>query len=303
MKYPPLHILPFIALMLAMVPAVAQVSVRANASRDKILIGEPVSLSVEAYVPLGADVKWFPADSIPHFTVTSRSGVDTVNSIDGKKIVQVLGLTSFDSGRWTLPPFEVYVGGKPYYSDSLTIDVAFISFDPKEDYHDIKDIVVVENKPAQYIPWIVAALAIASLAGIVWLWRRNRKKGTVVQASSPVSRLSAYQEAVAGLARLREKGAAGDEKAFYVEMNDILRKYVFHTFSISAFEKTNEELIAQLSGLHLPQKTFDSLSRSLRISDFVKFARYRPSEEDNILHLDAVRSSIDVLNNYSGRAV
>jgi hypothetical protein len=78
---------------------------------------------------------------------------------------------------------------------------------------------------------------------------------------------------------------------------------VSRKLAISSFERTNEELIIQLSRLNLPQKPFNSLVQALRISDFVKFAKYRPSEEDNINNLDIVRSSIDLLNNYAASVV
>jgi hypothetical protein len=281
----------------------AQVNIKAGVSRDKILIGETVSLTIDAYVPIGAEVSWFPSDSIEHFEVIKRSPADTVANIDGKKITQVLTITSFDSGRWTIPPFEVTVGGKPYYSDSLSIDVAFISFDPREDYHDIKDIIVVEDPALKYIPWIIFAVSLVSLALLVFLCRRMTKV-PVRFVKNNITSISAYEEAMNALEELKKKGAPdGNEKIYYTEMNDILRKYVSGKFGISTFERTNEELILQLTAMNLPQKPFSSLIQSLRMSDFVKFAKYRPSEEDNIHNLDIVRSSIDLLNNYSGSAV
>lgn len=303
MKQGCIHISVLMALLLFCMPLFAQVSIKTIVDRDKILIGEPVSLTVDAYIPLGSDVVWFASDSIDHFDVIKRSAVDTANDIDGKKISQVLTITGFDSGRWTIPPFEVNVGGKPYYSDSVTIDVAFISFDPKEDYHDIKDIIIVRNPILQYIPWIIALVAIVSIAIIVLLWNKT-KKPPVAVVQTNMKTLTAYEDAMRALAELRKKGVVGgNEKDYYSEMNDILRKYVSNKFGVSTFERTNEELIIQLSRMDLSQKPFNSLIQSLRMSDFVKFAKYRPSEEDNINNLDIVCASVDLLNNYSGSAL
>ena len=58
-------------------------------------------------------------------------------------------------------------------------------------------------------------------------------------------------------------------------MNDILRKYVSRKFSVSTFERTNEELILEISRLGIPRDAFSSLAQSLRMSDVVKFAKYR----------------------------
>lgn len=283
-------------------PLAAQVTIKATTDRDKILIGEPITLSVEAYIPLGSDVAWFKSDSIEHFDVTKRSSIDTANNIDGKKISQTLTITSFDSGQWIIPPFEVSIGGKPYYSDSLTVDVGFISFDPKEDYHDIKDIIVVVNPVLKYIPWIILATAILSLTLILLLWKKT-KRPPAAPVRNNIAKYTAYEDAMRSLAELKNRGSHGNEKAYYSEMNDILRTYVSSKFGISTFERTNEELILQLAAMNLPQNPFTSLMQSLRMSDFVKFAKYRPSEEDNNNNLEIVRSSIDLLNNYSGSAV
>ncbi len=297
------HIFFLTLLSVVYVSLTAQVMVKASASRDKILIGEPVTLTVEAYAPLGSDIQWFSADSIEHFMITKRSAADSSNTMDGKKISQTFIITSFDSGRWSVPPFRVMVAGQPYYSDSLGIDVGFISFDPKEDYRDIKDIIVVENPWLKYIPWIVAAVAALSVVIIFLLWNKANKKPVV---TAPVNSIkpTAYEDAMRALAELKRKGVVdGNEKAYYSEMNDILRRFVSNKFGISTLERTNEELIMQLSKMDLPQKSFNSLMQSLRISDFVKFAKFRPSEKDNLDNLDIVKSSVDILNNYSGSAV
>ncbi len=297
-----LHISLLVLYTFSFLGAAAQVSIKLSTDRDKILIGEPVMLSVNAYVPPGSEVVWFSSDSIDHFMVTKRAPVDTVHTIDTKKIVQVLTITSFDSGRWTISPFEINVGGKPYYSDSLIIDVAFISFDPKEAYHDIKDIIVVENPSLKYIPWMVLATALVALGLTLFFWRNVKKPAAA--AANTISRLSAYEEAMNALDLLQAQGTvSGNEKIYYSQLNAILRTYVSHKFGISTIERTNDELILQLTTKRIPPKSFSSLVQSLRISDFVKFAKYRPSESDNAENLSAVRSSIDILNTYTGSAV
>ena len=51
----------------------SQVKVRATVSRDKILIGEPLSLTLETYLPLGLDVG-FRGERVPKTSSTSRLG-------------------------------------------------------------------------------------------------------------------------------------------------------------------------------------------------------------------------------------
>ncbi|MEO8582562.1 MAG: hypothetical protein ABI415_02130 [Flavitalea sp.] len=296
------YITAFLLFVAAFINAQAQVNIKAGVDHDKILIGEPILISVEAYVPLGAEVNWFSLDTIPHFDIIRRSTPDTASDMDGKKITQLITVTSFDSGRWAIPAFEVSVAGKPYYSDSLTVDVAYEAFDSRQDYHDIKDIVAVANPYVKYVAWVIGIVALVALAGIIILLKRKKQNSTYVKKEE--SRASAYEDAMFAIGELRKKGVGAEgEKKYYSTLNDILRKYVSGNFGISTFERTNEELIIRLSSMGIQKEAFIKLSQSLRMSDFVKFAKYRPSEEDNINNLETVRKSINILNTCAISAV
>lgn len=292
------------ALVLVAVAAHAQVSVRSNVDRDNILIGEPVSLTVEAYVPLGAAVTWFNSDTIPHFYIMRKSTVDTSEGIDGKKLAQLFTVTSFDSGQQYIPPFEIKVNDQLYYTDSIPVNVTFTPFDPEQDYRDIKDIIEVTNPAVKYVPWMIAAVALLCLAtGVFLVYKRKRSK----QLALPVAEhpaLSPYEEAMKALRNLSvSKLNNGEVKAYYSEMNDILRRYVSRKFAVSTFQKTNEELIRELASFGIPKEAYKSLSQSLRVSDSVKFAKYRPTDDDNRDNLQIVTSSIQILEKQETSAV
>jgi BatD DUF11 like domain len=296
------HIISTITFLLAFFIAHAQISVRTSVDRDKILIGEPIELIVEAYTPLGASVNWFGEDSIPHFEVVSRSRLDTIESIDGKKVIQRLIITSFDSGRWQIPAFQVNVEGQSYFSDTtLSVGVGYVPFDAGADYRDIKQIIETDNPSLKYLPWIIAAVALICFAGFIFLIRKRKppagKPKPVVHTI-----VSPYDEAMQAIEELKQKGVTeGQEKIFYTEVNDILRKYMARKFAISTVEKTNDELIGKIADLNLPKDNLFKLAQSLRMGDFVKFARYRPEQEDNKVNLDTLRVSIEILdNNYVG---
>jgi hypothetical protein len=280
----------------------AQVNVRSNIDRDNILIGETVSLTIEAYTPIGANVSWFNADTLPHFEIIKKDAIDTAQNIDSKKLSQHFAITSFDSGQQYIPPFEIVVDGRSYLTDSTPITVSFAPFNPDEDYRDIKDIIEVKKPPTELLPWLIVGLAVICLAIVALLWRRKRLGGVTQKTALPV--LSPYEEAMKALAQLALMNVNnGEVKAYYSEMNDILRKYVSRKFSVSTFERTNEELIVELSGKGIPKDAFKSLAQSLRMSDVVKFAKYRPSEEDNRNNLKIVTSSIEILDKNFSSAV
>jgi hypothetical protein len=294
------HIITVIISLLISLYVNAQVNVRSNIDRDNILIGETVSLTVEAYTPIGSNVTWFTAHTIPHFDMLKKDAVDTAQNIDSKKLSQHFAITSFDSGQQYIPPFEIVVDNQSYFTDSIPITVSFAPFNPDEEYRDIKDIIEVKKPNIVYLPWLIIGTAIICLAIVAMLWRRKRSATVMKVKSAPP--LSPYEEAMKALAQLALKNINnGEVKAYYSEMNDILRKYVSHKFSISTFERTNEELIIELSRKGIPKDAFINLAQSLRMSDVVKFAKYQPSEEDNTNNLKIVTSSIEILDkNFTG---
>lgn len=297
------HIIHIIFFLLLFSYARAQVSFRSNISRDNILIGETISLTVEAYVPIGANISWFSSDTLPHFEILKKSGIDTIQNIDAKKLAQNFEITSFDSGKQYIPPFEVIVDNQPYYTDSILINVTFTPFDPNEDYKDIKDIIDVKNPSIKYLPWAIAGIAALSVALLIYLWYK-RKFAARPLKEEQIPALTPYEEAMKALSRLALKNLSnGEVKTFYSEMNDILRKYVSRKFSVSTFERTNEELILGLSEMNIPKDALISLAQSLRMSDFVKFAKYRPGDDENRNNLKIVTSSIEILDKNSISAV
>jgi hypothetical protein len=252
-------------------------------------------------MPLGSKTNWFIADSLPHFDITGRSAVDTVPNVDGKKITQVLNITSFDSGRWQMPPFEIVVDGQSFFTDSVGISVGFTPFNRDEDYRDIKDIIELSNPDVNRVPWIIAIVALISLLVLVFYLARKKKAPVEVQ-KPVVPALSPYDEAMKALKSLAKTGS-DDPKPYYSELNDILRNYVLRKFQISSFQRTSEELILQLRKVDMPKDSFISLAQTLRMTDFVKFAKYRPSAEDDRSNYDVIKNSIEAMDKRALSAV
>src|SRR5688572_23584002 len=235
----------FLVWMIVTQNTIGQVAIRSSVDRNDILIGEPITVTLDAYFPLGVAINWKLPDTIPHFDYLERGKADTVESVDGKKISQVLTITSFDSGKWELPPFQIVVNNQAYYSDSLMINVAFAAFDPAADYRDIKDIFDVAANNISSIPWIVGTATLICIALVIYLFWRKREKEVVVKQPAPL--IGPYEEAMQALELLKMNGwpANGEVKNYYTRLNEILRKFIFRKLNISTQEKTNEELLQE----------------------------------------------------------
>ena len=99
-----------------------------------------------------------------------------------------------------------------------------------------------------------------------------------------------YKEAMDELAKLqREKLEA---KQYYSKLIDIFRVYVFAKKGIHSLQNTTDDLVMQLRNLNIPKDQFDQLAQGLRLSDFVKFAKYIPSADDDTTVFNIIMRTI-----------
>jgi hypothetical protein len=262
------------------------IMIRATIEKSRIVIGEQTRLTLEADFPPHVPMSFFTIDSIPHFEILERKKIDTVDEREGIKLSQSLTLTSFDSGHWVIPSFEL-PADKPMYTDSLAVDVRFSPFDPNQDYHDIKDVIDVQVKEKKEETWYWYAAASAVLvAVIIYLLVRKRKK--------PIPKIpfvDPYKEARLELEKLGKENLTA--KMFYTRLVDIFRLYISRRKGIASLQKTTDDLVVQLRSLRLPAEEFNRLAQSLRLSDFVKFARFEPAASDKNDSFKTIKQFID----------
>jgi hypothetical protein len=264
--------------------------------RNRILVGEPVQLTLEADLPPGLTAGWQVPDSIPHFEFIRKGNLDSVETSSGKTYKQILTITSFDSGLVVLPPLVMIAGNKKLYTDSIRIEVSYSPFDPKQDYHDIKDIIALDNPNVHYIIWIVLAISLVSIFLVIFFIRK--KESTQESKQEIAAKRTPYEEAIQALEELRKQQLPekGQVKLYYTRLNDILRLFVLKKLKMATMEKTNEELIMQLRQMKFSAAQFSQLAGSLRMSDFVKFAKYQPMQQDNEKNFQVIESSVQILN-------
>src|SRR6202012_785027 len=71
---------------------------KATVDKQKILIGQPIQLMLEATVNGNAPLVWPSLDSLPHFEWVEKHNVDSSVQPGQRYYRQYLTITSFDSG-------------------------------------------------------------------------------------------------------------------------------------------------------------------------------------------------------------
>lgn len=252
-----------------------------------IRIGEQTTLRVEVAQPPGTLVEWpIIADTLnAHVEVVHDSGVDTV-STDQELIRQVrtLRITSFDSGLWAVPPFLFSVNGRPLETKPLLLEVRTVQVNLSTPLHEIKDIHVLPFSLTHWIRehllWLAIALGVLGIALVVFLYlNKKRAPAPVVTATAQ----PLHERILSALRALEAEQVwqQGNHKVYHSRLTDLLRAYLEERYRVAALERTTDELLRELRVSPLSNDQRGQLENMLRLADLVKFAKARPSPQEN----------------------
>lgn len=130
--------------------------------------------------------------------------------------------------------------------------------------------------------WAILIGLLLLLAGIYMYIRHQQGKSLLPPILPKKQLLPPYEEAMGALAGLKSANLwqSGQEKEYYTQLTDILRRYICRRFEINAMEMTSSQLLSMLTAEEAaPVK--DELRKILEVSDFVKFAKMRPLADEN----------------------
>jgi hypothetical protein len=257
---------------------VIKVAVDTNA----ILIGEPIHLQVKGTFPL-PNSSLPVIDTIPHFEIMEKSKVDSLLMHDSVQLTQTYTITSWDSGKWTLPQFFPN-------NTSITIAVGYTPFDVNQPYNDIKDIVDVKKpEKSNWIWYVIGALLVLVL--FLLFFPPGKKP-----AEAPKYDKNAYRKAMDELNTLKsEQVAEKDVKEYYTRLTSIFRTYMANRWGIESYSKTTGDLAIQLQEIKMHPDDYKLLVQVLRLSDLVKFAKFHPLAADNDKSFNIISGSITTI--------
>lgn len=259
----------------------------------KIRIGEQIHYNIIVNETEGVLFSKFLTDSLKKIEVV-ESKIDSLKN----SLVKKYALTSFDSGRWVLPPQKVIVKNKSFLTDSVIIDVATIAVDTiKQPMYHIKNI---RNEPytfADYKNYIWGLLALLLLIAMI-LYFVLRKKPTEEEI---IAKIPPFDLAKQRLKALDDKKLIKHNriKPYYVELTDIVRTFIEREMNIPALESTTDELMEMItdfnesSKLNIPKETIVKLKQLLKEADLVKFAKSKPLLNEIELHRNYAENIID----------
>ena len=264
--------------------------------RDSILIGDQLMYGVELRL-----VEEGTRFALPEWKNDPKGGVmavspwivDTVKVTKQKKglpklmdIKAGLVITSFDEGLYDLPQIILQRHSKEGVVDTLyfepmrvefkTMPVDTATFVP----HDIKGQIRYPVTAGEIIPWVIGGqwiVALIILAICLYLMF-GRKEKIEFKRKDP-----AHIVALRELDKYRGKDmwVPEKQKAFYSGVTDALREYIAERYGIGAMEMTTSEIFDDMKKTDAPAELIAEVKELFERADFVKFAKFTASDEDN----------------------
>lgn len=279
--------------------AVAQkATVKATIEPSEIKVGQQARLTLEANQDDRTALIWpVITENIGNKIELVKQGkIDTVFSQDKKNIryTQELLVTSFDSGVFTIPPFPfMYFSGTDtitIYTDSLLLYSATLPVDTLQGFKDITNPLDVPFSIQELLPYVLLFLAMVGLGIGLYFWIQKRKKKQPEIKAEQIIVEPAHIIALRELEALKAKRLwqQGQIKNYYIELTDIIRRYLHLRFNIDATEMTTEEILQALRLTDCSNESITAITRLLRLADLVKFAKAQPLENE---HEDAYKQA------------
>jgi hypothetical protein len=293
-----LTLLASICLALASESAAKELPLEVSASvdRDKVTIGDRITYTITVRADRDIEVK-FPefGENLGGFAIKDF-GTSQKRWWPKKTYRQWYVLDTYVSGEYTIPEAVInyrHKGDQDWRQIStkeVSIRVESI-LQSAEDSSDIRDIADPVSFPVK-IPWYVwtIALIIAGAGTIPFLLKRKKNEEILAY------RRPAHEIAYEALEALKKKEYLkhGQTKNYYIELSDIVRRYLENRFNLHAPEMTTEEFLNAVRQDKALSYEHKSLLRDfLSHCDLVKFAKYQPPQEEANLSFESAKRLVD----------
>lgn len=273
------------------------VDVNASIDTNFLLIGEQTQIELKVQYRLdGKAVNvQFPnlIDTISEFVeIVYIAPIDTVYpDKDDLSIIeqsQRITVTSFDSGSYTIPYFEIQINENLFQTGPLQIEVRPMEVDTSKAIFDIRGPI---EEPFSIIDWakenwiwiaIVLVLLIGGIILIYYLKNRPDKVEEEVKVIIPPHVIGLQK-----LQKLKEDQLwqAGKVKMHHSEISEIIREYIEKRYDVHALENTTDEIMQSLRFHSIAPNLLTKLNQVLVLADLVKFAKEKPLANENEMSL------------------
>ncbi len=219
--------------------------------------------------------------------------IDTLKVTKAKKgeprLLDIRGsikIAPFEEGVYELPQIAVQRMTADGIVDTLLFDpmkleVKTMPVDTATfELHDIKGQMRYPVTFKEVVPWVGMVLLAGLLIWLMaWLIIRYRRKSDPAYAHKDPAHIVALRKL--DKYRGNKMWAPEQQKAFYSGVTDVIREYMAARYEFGAMEMTTAEIFDEMKTKDAPKELIEEVKELFERADFVKFAKYTASDEDN----------------------
>lgn len=273
------------------------VRVTVTASKNRVTVAEPLSLSVEVDAPSDVKVQIDRLESQADALAVRDWRESSSETRDHRKIYRhEYSVNLLVAGKQRIEPVTVRFfhagdisgqeGGdageeQVIRTEPLEIEVASLlegEFNPA-DIRDVKHVATLSpDRTWAWLLWLTATVGAVALIWVIVLLLRRRSSRELREPAPAPHEWALTQLQLLVDERLIEKGRV---KAFYYRLSEIVRTYIELQFGLMAPERTTQEFLEELrvsDRLSAGQKL--RLGEFLASCDMVKYALHKPPTDE-----------------------
>jgi hypothetical protein len=268
--------------------------VSATIDSTTLCIGDQSDMHLRAICDKGEKVVFpqFEKEVIPGVEIITKTDIQTQVLDDGRvQYDQTLTVTSFNDSLFYVKPIPFVSNGDTVLSNGISLNVVQ-PFQVDSADVAITDIKNVYKAPVWWwgiLRWVVLALAIIGfvIGGyfiVAYLQKRNKLRAGLVDNQPVQPARPAHEIALEKLDAIREEmlWTKGQVKEYHTQLTDVVREYIALRFGVSSGEKTSDSTLQEMRPLLVEYNDlYNQLHKVLTLADFVKFAKFIPSDAEN----------------------
>jgi hypothetical protein len=261
-------------------------------------LGDPLVLILTVEAARGIDVEMPPfGEALGRFSIVSFTPRSETTPDGATRKTQRYVLDAPGSGRQRVPPLRVsYADNRPgarinpqdggladpsgeILTEELPVDVISVlpATEVSADLRPLRGPLAEPSRARAALPYLAFLLGLSGTLALVLLLRALRRR------AARKAQVSAFDVAIGRLGRLEDRGPPAPDAAdaFYVELSDLVRRYIEDRFGVRAPELTTEEFLYRAQDLFAASAHQNLLQAFLSSCDKVKFAAYRPDPAES----------------------
>lgn len=263
------------------------ISVESKVDRAIITIGDRIiyTLTIKSDhrirldpIPLGSNLGAFEIKDYKSYAPEKDEDGKIINRSE-------YNITTFTTGEYVIPPIEITYTDPNGNKKSIASERIFITVKSvgatQAEMEDIRGLKPpIDIKGASRILYIVGLFLLA--AGIfAWFYLRSKAKALKIPEIPEELKRPAWEVAISELQALKHSDLLkkNQVKQYYINLSEILRKYIQRRFQILALDRTTQEIKQELKGIKIDPGIIELIHNFLKDCDLVKFAKFSPTEK------------------------